>query len=135
MENPEYVRIKLEDILKEFIEEYHLLENEHHRWIYLKIFRGCYGLPQLVKLANDLLIKRLEDAHYYEKATTPGLWRHKLRSVQFVLIVDDFELEYVRRQEVDHFTSVLKKYHDISQDWEGEKILGIDLNWNYATKH
>ena len=30
MENPEYVRVKLEDITQEFIEEYHLLENECH---------------------------------------------------------------------------------------------------------
>ena len=31
--------------------------------------------------------------------------------------------------------SVLKKHHDISQDWEGKKFAGIDLDWNYATKH
>ena len=34
MENPEYVRVKLEDIPREFIEEYHLLENESHGWVY-----------------------------------------------------------------------------------------------------
>ena len=135
MENPEYVRVKLEDIPQEFIEEYHLLETERHGWVYFEIVRGCYGSPQSGKLANNLLRKRLEDAHYYETSTTPGLWRHKWRSIPFVLIVDDFGIEYVRKQDADHLASVLKKHHDISQNWEGKKFAGIDLDWNYTKKH
>ena len=46
MDNPEYVRVKLEDIPKEFIEEYHLLDYERHVWVYFEIVCGCYGLPQ-----------------------------------------------------------------------------------------
>ena len=82
--------MKLEDIPKESIEEYHLLDAELQGWVYFEIVRGCYGLLQSGKLANDLLRTRLEDAQYYETATTPGLWRHKWRSILFVLIVDDF---------------------------------------------
>ena len=135
MEKPEYVRVKLEDIPQEFIEEYHLLKNECHGWVYFETFQGCYGLPQLGKLAKDLLRTRMEDAHYYETAKTPGLWRHTWRSIQFILIVDDFGLEYVRKQDADHLASVLKNHHDISQDWEGKKFAGIDLDWNYSTKN
>ena len=101
MEKPEYVRVKLEDIPQL------LLENERHGWVYFEIFRGCYGLPQSSKLANDLLIMRLEDVHYYETATTPGLLRHKWRTKQFMLIVDDFGIEYVKNQDADHLASVL----------------------------
>ena len=133
MENPEYVRVKLEDIPQEFIKEYHLLENERHGWVYFEIVRGCYGFPQSGKLAKKLLIIILEDAQYYETATTPGLWCHKWRSIQFVLIVDDFGIEYVIKKDADHLASVLKKHHDISQDWEGKKFAGIDLDCNYAT--
>ena len=86
-------------------------------------------------MANDLLRTRLEDVQYYETATTPGLWRHKWRSIQFLLIVDSFGPEYVRKQDADHLASVLKNYHDISQDWEGQKISDIELDWNYATKN
>ena len=106
MESPEYVRVKLEDIPKEFIKEYHLLDNECHEWVYFEIVRGCYGLLQSRKLANDLLRTRLEDAQYYETATTPGLWRHKWSSIQFVLIVDDFGIEYVRKQDADHLDHI-----------------------------
>ena len=135
MENCEYVRVKLEDIPHEFIEEYHLLENKRHGWVYFEVFRGCYGLLQSVKLANNPLRTKLEDAHYYETATTPGLWRHKWRSIQFVLIVDDFGNEYVRNQDADHLASVLKNHHDISQDWEHKQFTCIELDWNYETKY
>ena len=77
MYKPEYVRLKSEDITQEFIDEYNLFDNERHRWIYFEIVCGCYGLPQAGKLNIDLLQTRLEDTHYYETSTTPGLWRHK----------------------------------------------------------
>ena len=112
--------MKLEDIPQEFIKEYHLLENERHGWVNFEIFRVWYGLLQSGKLAKDLLRTRLEDAHNYETATTPGLWCHKWRSIQFVLIVDDFGIEYVRKQDADNLASVLKNHHYISQDWEGK---------------
>ena len=63
MENPEYVRVKLEDIPQEFIDEYNLLDKKRHGWVYFEIVCGCYGLPQSGKLSNDLLQTRLEDAH------------------------------------------------------------------------
>ena len=111
------------------------MENERHGWVNFEIFCGFYGLPQSGKLANNLLRTRLEDAHYYKTSTTTGLWRHRWSSIQFVLIVDDFGLKYMRKQDADHLASVLKNHHDISQDWEGKKFAGIDLDWNYATKH
>ena len=111
------------------------MENKRHGWVYFEIFRGCYGLLQSGKLANDLLRTRLEDVHYHETAATPGLWRQKWRSIQFVLIVDDLGLEYVIKQDAYHLASVLKNHHDISQNWEGKKFAGIELDWNYATKN
>ena len=49
----------------------------------------------------------------------------------FILIVDDFGVEYLGKQHADHLASVLRKYHEITIDWEGEKYAGIDLKWNY----
>ena len=95
MERSKYVRIKFLDIPQEFIEEYDLSIASQNSWIYFEILRGCYGLPQSGRLANDLLRTRLEKAGYYEAATTPGLWCHKFRPIQFVLLVDNFGIEYV----------------------------------------
>jgi hypothetical protein len=56
MDDPEYVRIKITDIPKEFILEYGLAGMEDkNEWIYFEICRGCYGLPQAGILANNLL--------------------------------------------------------------------------------
>ena len=52
-----------------------------------------------------------------------------------MLIVDDFCVEYVRRKHAENLASVLKKYHEISEDWEGKSFSGIDLIWDYAQKH
>ena len=93
MKDPEYVRIKVSDILAELIEEYNLQGRDHNGWIYFEIHRGCYGLPQPGILANDLLRERLEAEGYYESPTIPGLWRHKWRPIQFFLLVDDFGVE------------------------------------------
>ena len=38
-------------------------------------------------------------------------------------------------KQAEHLDSVLKKYHDISEDWEGKKIAGINLIWDYTYKH
>ena len=73
MDQSEYVCIKFSDIPQEFIEEYDLSKAARNGWIYFEILRGCYGLPQSGRLANELLCTRLEKADYYEAATTPGL--------------------------------------------------------------
>ena len=52
----------------------------------------------------------------FEASTTPGLWSRKWRTIQFMLIVDDFGMDYVVKKHAEHLASVLKKYHDISED-------------------
>ena len=135
MDRSKYVRIKLSDIPQEFIDEYDLSEANQHGWIHFEIFRGCYGLPQSGRLANDLLLTRLEKADYYEAATTPGLWCHMGRPIQFVLLVDDFGIEYVGKEHALQLLKTLEKNYDITTDWEGTKFAGIDLSWKYNAHH
>ena len=66
--------------------------------------------------------------------TTPGLWHHKWRPIQFCLIVDYFGVEYVGREHADHLANILRKYHDITTYWDGTKFAGIDLDWNYTKR-
>ena len=49
---------------------------EEDGWVYVKIVKGMYGLPEAGKIANDLLKKRLDKAGYYPIQFTPGLWIH-----------------------------------------------------------
>ena len=90
MDRSEYVKININDIPTEFIDEYNLKAVTHNGWVYFEIVGGCYGLPQSGKLSNDLLRTRLNKAGYSEAATTPGLRKHTWIPIQFFPIVDDF---------------------------------------------
>ena len=135
MDRSEDVCIKFSDIPKEFIEEYDLSEAAQNGWIYFEILSGCCGLPQSVRLANNLLRTCLEKADYYEAATTPGLWCHKWRPIQFFLIVDNFGIEYVGKEHALHLLKTLEMDCELTMDWKGTNFSGIDLAWNYHARH
>ena len=48
--------------------------------------------------------------------------------------MDDFGIKYTGKQHADHLASILKKHYNISQDWEGKRYLGLDLDWDYTKK-
>ena len=131
LDRPEYARIRIEDIPQEFIDEYNLMQYVHNGWVYFEITKGIYGLKQAGKLANDLLTERLSKHGYFQCATTPGLWRHKWRPVVFVLIVDDFGIEYVGKEHAEHLLSALRADYTITTDWTGKRYAGIDIEWDY----
>ena len=108
MDRPEYVRIKPSDIPQEFVEKYNLTKLVQNRCIYFDILRGCYGLPQSGRLANDLICTQLEKAGYYKASTTPDIWRHKWRPIQFFSIEDDFGIKYVEKQHALHLIKILE---------------------------
>jgi len=134
MPDPEYVRIKMTDIPEEFIEEYNLIDLDRDGWVYFEIRQGCYGLPQSGILANNLLRSRLVTEGFYESFSTPGLWRHKWRPLQFSLIVDDFGVEYVGIEHFNFLLDILKKYHGVQFNMAGDKLAGIAIKWDYPNR-
>ena len=71
----------------------------------------------------------------YEVATTPGLWSHKWRPIQFFLLIDDLGIKYVGKEHALHLLKTLEKNYGITTDWEGTKFSGIDLAWDYNSRH
>ncbi len=55
LQRPEYGRVKMSDIPDEIIDEYKLREKEKDGWIYFKVVRGMYGLPQSGSNSHDEL--------------------------------------------------------------------------------
>jgi hypothetical protein len=106
----------------------------HNGWVYFKITKGIYGLKQAGKLANDLLTERLAAHGYFQCATTAGLWRHKWRQILFVLIVDDFGIEYANKVDAEHLLAALRSHYHITADWSGTKFSGMDLVWDYTAR-
>ena len=100
-------------------------------WVYFKMFRGVYGIPQSEILDNNPFNKNLINHGYYQFATTPGHWRHKWRSILFCLIVDNFGVKYVGERHAHHLRNVLKEHDDITKNWKGYLYTDINLTWDY----
>ena len=63
LKRPEFAKIKLTDITEEVINEYNLHQlATPDGWVYIKVTRGMYSLPQAGSLGQDQLEKRLNQA-------------------------------------------------------------------------
>ncbi|KAL7524620.1 hypothetical protein ACHAXR_000652, partial [Thalassiosira sp. AJA248-18] len=131
LDRPEYMSMPAKYFPDEFIEHYGLAPKIKNGKIYMRIIGGMYGLPQSGILANKLLKERLKTRGYEELAHTPGLFKHKTRPVWFTLVVDDFGIKYIGRENAEHRIETLKDFYEVKVDWKGELYCGISLDWHY----
>ena len=70
----EYMQMPL-SVFSEWVKkQYKLDEHAQNDFVYLRMERAVWGLPQVGILANKLLRKQLAPHRYYECINTPGLW-------------------------------------------------------------
>ena len=125
MDRYEYMRMDINLIPDEFIEQYKLRNKVKNGYVYMEIRRCMYGLPQAGMLANRLLKERLAKHGYFELPHTPGLWRHATRPVWFTLVVDDFGIKYVG-----------KKTRRPSSQCLGRTLHNLHrLDWQFILRH
>ncbi|KAL7476169.1 hypothetical protein ACHAW6_002049, partial [Cyclotella cf. meneghiniana] len=99
LKRPKYAKVKLSDIPEEVIEAYNLREKATpDGFVYLKVGKGMYGLPQAGSLGHNLLETRLNKEGYHQSRIAPGFWKHKTRNIQLVLVVDNFGIKYIRKE-------------------------------------
>jgi len=85
LKRPAYAKIELSDIPEEVIKEYNLHQLvTPDGWVYVRVTRAMYGLPQAGSLGQDQLEKHLNQEGYYQSRIVPGLWKHKTKTIQFV---------------------------------------------------
>jgi hypothetical protein len=77
---------------------------------------AVWGLPQVGILANKCLCHKLAPFTFYESTNTPGLWCHKSRPITFTLLVDNFGVKFVNKNNVDHLISSIKKMYTLIKD-------------------
>ena len=41
-------------------------------------------------------------------------------------------MKYVNKEDVDHLMSVLKENYSVTEDWKGERYIGMHLRWEYT---
>jgi hypothetical protein len=131
--SPEYMKVHTSMIPQEVMEEYNVSQYVDEKgYAYVEITGEIYGLSQSGYLANQDLIKNLTPFGYYPSKRTPGLWHHKTRPIKFSLVVDDFGVKYVNKNDAQHLLDSIQANYPVKADWTGSKeYIGIDLNWNY----
>jgi hypothetical protein len=58
---------------------------------------------------------------------TPGLWLQKKRHIAFLLIVDDLSVNYMGKENAEHFRKALLHSYELTTDWEGKVYSGMTL--------
>ncbi len=46
--------------------------------------------------------------------------------------MDSFGIKYVGREHTEHLASILSKHYKCSHDWDGQRYLGMIINWDYT---
>ena len=64
----------------------------------------------------------------------PGLWKHEWRPIQFTLVVDDFGVKYVGKDNALHLKTTLEDNCGVTTEWEGKQYIGITLDWDYERR-
>jgi hypothetical protein len=93
-----------------------------------------YGLKQSGLLANQLLQQRVAPYFYYPAPHTPGVWLQKTRPIAFTLVVDEFALKYVGKDNAHHLCNALICNYEITTDWGGTVYSGMTLKWDYQKR-
>jgi hypothetical protein len=127
----EYMCLPLSIILDEIITKYNLWPISIGDWVYLEIRKGMYGLKQAGLLANQLLQQRLAPYCYYPDWHTPVLWLHKTRSIAFTLVVDEFSVKCVGKDNVHHLRNAILHHYELTTDWGCTVYSGMTLKWDY----
>jgi hypothetical protein len=134
----EYARFWQEDIPDEIWIQYNLAQwVTDDGYIYARMDKGMYGLPQAGKVASDAFIPCLNQAGYYKTGIIPGPapFKHKTNSIIFALVVDDFLVQYFSLDDFHHLANTLRKHYTNTCDMEAQKWCGITLEWNYDEGH
>ena len=75
LDRSEYMRVAIRLIPQAIIDQFNLMPKVLNGYVYMKIMRGMYGLPQSGILANKLLKERLAPHGYCEVQHTQGLFQ------------------------------------------------------------
>ena len=101
----------------------------------MEIIKWVPRLKQAGRLASDRLTKNIARNGYAPVPHTPSLWRHHTSDLVFFLVVDDFGIKYTRKADANHLTKSLREDYEITEDWTGEKYLGLTLKWDCVNRN
>ena len=109
MEKHEYYNIAIRLIPQEVIDEYNPTDKQINRFLYVWVDKEMYGLVQAGIIAHTALKEHLRPFGYEPSLITPGLWLHNKNGIRFNLVVENFGIKYMKKEEAMHLIHALKE--------------------------
>lgn len=134
LEQEEYVAIPVSEIPDASMERHNLRDKVRNGKVYFRVKKAMYGLPQAGYIAQQDLGKLLKANGFYECPRTPQVFRHETRNLTMSIVVDDFGVLYLKKEDVDWLLGVLGTKYELKVDWAGELYIGITLQWDYEAR-
>ena len=86
--------MQISTIPQEFVDKNTLKDKVHNGYIFNRVTKEMYGIPQAGHIAHDYLVQHLEPYGYRPSNKTPGLLTYGSRPINFTFVVDDFGEKY-----------------------------------------
>ena len=128
------MKLALACIPDEIIDQYSLCTLSSDGWVYIEIRKGMPGLKQDGRIANNRLKYHLAHFCFAPVPRTPALWKHATKPIIFPLVVYNFGVKYIGKENADHFIQALQKLYTISIDRTGSLFCGLTIDWGYAAR-
>ncbi len=99
---------------QDIIDKYNLLcDNvDANGNVLCKVCHGMYRLPQAGIISQELLKEQLIVADYQQSKLTPGYWTHNWQPISFTLVVADFGVKCINKDDVTHLLNVLQNDYE-----------------------
>ncbi len=78
-----------------------------------------YEIPQAGILTNKILKQRPKKHGFFELPHRPGLFKHISRPACFTLVVGNFGIKYIEKENAQHLLEFLKEFYKVKEDWKG----------------
>ena len=128
----ECIKLALACISDEIINQYSLRALSSCVWVYLEIRKGIPSLKQADRITNDQLKAHLANFGFTPVPRTPALWKHNTNPIIFSLVVDNFGVKYIGKENANHLIQSLQKVYTISIDCTGSLFCGLTIKWDYS---
>ena len=95
-------------------------------YILFRIAKTMYGLKEAGILSNHRVTSILRQSGFME-TTTPCLFRHHQRKIDFALVVGDYGVKYHRKEDFDFLASCLSSYYHVKAHPTSTPFLGLTI--------
>ena len=88
-----------------------------NRYVYTYDIKDMCGLPQAGIFTHNQLVEFLQPFGYIPMSVPSVVWRHKVHTISFTLVVDDFGVKCTKENNSEHILSNLQIQYKVTRDW------------------